>query len=92
MDIEAVTHAIENEEIGGVALDVFEKEDGIYHHDCRTDILKNRAMAYLRQFPNVIMTQHVAFYTKEAVDSMVVCGVESLLAFAQGKEYPTEIV
>ena len=92
MDIEAVTHAIENEEIGGVALDVFEKEDGIYHHDCRTDILKNRAMAYLRQFPNVIMTQHVAFYTKEAVDSMVVCGVESLLAFAKGKEYPTEIV
>ena len=92
MDIQAVTRAIENQKIGGVAMDVFEKENGIYHHDCRTDILKNRDMAYLRQFPNVIMTQHMAFYTAEAVDSMVICGIESLVAFAQGKQYPCEIV
>ena len=92
MDIQAVTRAIENQKIGGVAMDVFEKEDGIYHHDCRTDILKNRDMAYLRQFPNVIMTQHMAFYTMEAVDSMVTCGIESLVAFVQGKEYFCEIV
>ena len=91
MDIQAVTRAIENQRIGGVAMDVFEKEDGIYHHDCRTDILKNRDMAYLRQFPNVIMTQHMAFYTREAVDSMVTCGIESLVAFTQGKEYFCEI-
>lgn len=92
MDIQAVTRAIENRKIGGVAMDVFEKENGIYHHDCRTDILKNRDMAYLRQFPNVIMTQHMAFYTAEAVDSMVICGIESLVAFAQGKQYPCEII
>lgn len=54
MDIRAVIQAIENERIGGVALDVFADEDGIYHHDRRTDIIKNRDMAYLRQFPNVI--------------------------------------
>ena len=28
-------------------------------------------MAYLRQFRNVVMTQHMAFYTKEAVENMV---------------------
>ena len=37
-------------------------------------------MAYLRQFPNVIMTQHMAFYTEQAVVSMVHCGLESLMA------------
>lgn len=92
MDIRAVIQAIENERIGGVALDVFADEDGIYHHDRRTDIIKNRDMAYLRQFPNVIMTQHMAFYTAEAVDSMVACGIESLLAFNEGKSYPCQIV
>ena len=88
MDIRAVIEAIEEERIGGVALDVFADEAGIYHHDRRTDILKNRDMAYLRQFPNVIMTQHMAFYTAEAVESMVACGIESLLAFNEGKPYP----
>ena len=92
MDIRAIIQAIENQKIGGVALDVFTDEAGIYHQDHRTDIIKNRDMAYLRQFPNVIMTQHMAFYTAEAVDSMVTCGIESLLAFNEGKPYPCQIV
>lgn len=87
MDIEAVIRGIEDEKIGAVALDVFENENGIYHHDRRTDIIKNREMAYLRQFPNVIMTQHMAFYTRQAVDSMVKCGIESLVSFAKGEDY-----
>ena len=33
----------------------------------------------LHQFRNVIMTQHMAFYTKEAVESMVRCGIEGLV-------------
>ena len=62
-------------------LDVIENEEGIYHKDRRTDIISNREMAYLRQFPNVTMTQHMAFYTIEAVESMVSCGVRNLLEF-----------
>lgn len=91
MDIEAVIHGVEEEKIGAVALDVFENENGIYHHDRRTDIIKNREMAYLRQFPNVIMTQHMAFYTQQAVDSMVKCGIESIAAFAKNEDYPCRL-
>lgn len=91
MDIAEVIAGIESEKIGSVALDVIENENGIYHYDRRCDILKNRDMAYLRQFPNVIMTQHMAFYTKESVDSMVQCGIESLVAFSKGENYPNRI-
>lgn len=56
-------------------MDVFDEEDGIYHENRRDDILKNRSMAYLRQFPNVVMTPHIAFYTAEAVEGMVRGGV-----------------
>jgi len=38
-------------------------------------------MAYLRQFPNVIITQHMAFYTDAAVTSMVECSLDSLVSF-----------
>lgn len=75
MDMEAVTEAIENEHIGRLALDVFDEEDGIYHENLRDSIIKNRSMAYLRQFPNVVMTPHMAFYTEEAVEGMVSGGV-----------------
>lgn len=81
MNIPSLIDAIEHEKIGALALDVFENETGIYHFDRRTEIIKNREMAYLRQFPNVIMTQHMAFYTDAAVASMVSCGVNNLVSF-----------
>lgn len=71
MCIEDIIEGIESHKIGALGLDVFENEQGIYHHDRRNDIISNKDMAYIRQFPNVIMTQHIAFYTDAAVESMV---------------------
>lgn len=81
MQMSDIIEGIETEKIGAVGLDVFEKEDGIYHEDRRTDIISNRDMAYLRQFPNVTMTQHMAFYTDAAVSSMVEGALVSLDSF-----------
>lgn len=91
MHIGDVIDAIENRKIGALAMDVFENETGIYHLDRRTDIISNRDMAYIRQFPNVIMTQHIAFYTDAAVAEMVECGVKSLLDFTQTGTSPLEV-
>lgn len=82
MNNETLIRGIENGKIGGLALDVLENEEGIYHHDKKSSILKNRDMAYLRQFPNVVLTPHIAFYTDKAVSSMVRCAVEGIYDFS----------
>ena len=92
MNIPDMIRGIETQKIGALALDVFDKEDGIYHENRRDDIISNRDMAYLRQFPNVIMTQHMAFYTDAAVQSMVFCGIEGLCDFAKTGHTATELV
>lgn len=81
MHIPDLITGIETRKIGALGLDVVENEEGIYHLDRRTDIISNRDMAYLRQFPNVVMTQHMAFYTDAAVTSMVEGAVNSLVSF-----------
>lgn len=91
MDIRALTKGIENKRIGALGLDVFEKEEGIYHADRKTDIIKNRDMVYLRQFPNVVMTQHMAFYTNVNVDSMAEYGIKGLIDFALNGKCEQEI-
>jgi len=90
MDVDALVEGIESEKIGALAMDVFPEEDGIYHVSRTRDILANRNMAYLRQFPNVILTQHIAFYTDIDVDSMVEQGIRGILAMATG-ECATEL-
>ena len=90
-DIKALTAGIESEHIGALGLDCMEYEEDIVHKDLRTDILSNRDMAYLRQFKNVIHTQHMAFYTDSAVKSMVRRGVCGLLEMAEGQPCSTQL-
>lgn len=91
MDIDAVVEGIEMEQIGRLGLDVIEGEEGIFHENRRLDILKNRTMAYLRQFPNVVMTQHMAFYTQEAVASMVHDGVVGVYELCEKGQTRNEV-
>lgn len=81
MNIPDLTEGIESKKIGALALDVFQNEDEIYHHYLSTDIIKNRDMAYLRQFPNVVLTQHMAFFTDSVVEEMISNSLNSLLSF-----------
>ncbi|MCD8195717.1 MAG: D-isomer specific 2-hydroxyacid dehydrogenase family protein [Lachnospiraceae bacterium] len=89
MDTEALIVGIEQEKIGGLGLDCFESEEGIYHLNRRDEIISNRSMAYLRQFPNVVMTQHMAFYTDVAVSNMVRCGIEGICSVLHSGTYKT---
>ena len=66
-------------------------DEGIIHADHRVDILPNRNWFYLHQFRNVIMTQHMAFYTDAAVSSMVDCGIGGICQMAAGESCPTEL-
>lgn len=80
-NIKDLIEGIESEKIGALALDVFDNENEIYHHYFTTSIIKNRDMAYLRQFPNVILTQHMAFFTDSAVNEMITNSLENLISF-----------
>ena len=88
---ESLIRGIENKKIGALGLDVVESEEGIYHQDMRTDIIKNKNMAYLRQFPNVVMTQHLAFYTDAAVSSMVQLSLNGLWACYNDLDWDNEL-
>ncbi|MFN7140313.1 MAG: 2-hydroxyacid dehydrogenase [Limisphaerales bacterium] len=53
--------------IGGVALDVYEEEEGIFFEDRSEDVAMDDVLARLLTFPNVLITSHQAFLTEEAL-------------------------
>lgn len=91
MDNRCLEWGIETQKISALGLDVVEGEQGIYHEDKRKDIVKNKDMVYLRQFPNVVMTQHLAFYTDSAVNEMVRQAIDGLVRMYSGKPCLTEL-
>jgi lactate dehydrogenase-like 2-hydroxyacid dehydrogenase len=86
IDTEDLIKALTEGKVGGAALDVLEKEDGLYYYNRMGDCIDNQEMAVLRSFPNVIMSPHTAFYTKQAVGHMVGSCFEAAKAFYDGGE------
>jgi len=84
--------AIEENKIGGAALDVLENESDIYYKDLKGGILRNKDLAILKSFPNVIITPHTAFYTNQAVSDMVENSIRSCILFMENKENPWQII
>lgn len=91
INTQALIEALETERLGGAAIDTIEDDEQICHVDLRARVVDRRDLFYLKQFPNVIFTSHYAYFTEEAVSSMVRCALESISAFRDGKRAPYEI-
>lgn len=92
IDIPALITAIEDGKVGAAALDVVENEFGLYYYDHKSDILKNRDLAILRGFPNVTVSHHMAFYTDNAIHTMVADSLKGCKCFMEGKENPWQVL
>lgn len=88
IDEEALIDAVESGKVGAAGLDVVKGEAGLYYGDHMDRALVKRNMAILRGFPNVLVTPHTAFYTDEAVASMVHSTIQGCLLAVEGKENP----
>ena len=83
----ALIHALKSGRLGGVALDVYEEEEGVFFEDLSGQILHDDELARLLTFPNVLITAHQAFLTQEALSEIARVTVENLIAAATGQPF-----
>lgn len=73
--------------LGGVGLDVYEEEEGVFFEDFSEYGLPNDDLARLLTFPNVLITSHQAFLTHEALGEIVRITTENILRWSKGQEF-----
>lgn len=74
-----------------VGLDVYEEENGSVYEDLSERILGHSTMARLLSFPNVMVTSHQGFFTKEALNAISQTTVENAMAFLSGVKNGNEL-
>jgi D-lactate dehydrogenase len=79
----ALIEGLKRGQVGGVALDVYEEEEGIFFEDLSGRVLQDDELARLLTFPNVLITSHQAFLTREALKEISRVTVGNLVRFAQ---------
>jgi len=87
IDTKALIDALKSGHLGGVALDVYEEEEGVFFEDRSGQVLQDDDLARLLTFPNVLITAHQAFLTREALAEIARVTVENLRAFAEDKPF-----
>ncbi len=87
IDTVALLDSIQSGHLGGVALDVYEEEEGIFFEDHSGAILQDAVLSRLLTFPNVLLTAHQAFLTEEALREIARITTENLLRFFEGRPF-----
>lgn len=68
----------------GVGLDVYEEESGNVFEDRSDEILESSVTARLLSFPNVMITSHQGFFTREALSAIATTTLQNALDFSSG--------
>ncbi len=84
IDTTALIDGLKSGQIGGVGLDVYEEEEGVFFEDLSGQVLQDDELSRLLSFPNVLVTSHQAFLTHEALSEIARVTVANLNAFATG--------
>lgn len=67
VDTNAVIEGLKNGHVGRLGLDVYEEEEKLFFEDHSSSVIQDDKFVRLQTFPNVMISSHQAFFTKEAV-------------------------
>ncbi len=70
IDSEALLGALLSGRLGGACLDVYEEEAGLFYEDKSVTGVQDELLSLIVSRPNVIVTSHQAYLTREALDEI----------------------
>ncbi len=84
IDTEALIEGMLEGKFGGVGLDVYEEEEGVFYEDRSGEIITDENLARLMTLPNVLVTSHMGFFTREAMHAIAKTTLENAYALENG--------
>ena len=85
IDTRAVIESLKDKTIGYLGLDVYEEEGDLFFENKSNQLLQDDVFARLLTFPNVVITGHQAFFTREALTTIAKITLDNIRYFEQGE-------
>jgi D-lactate dehydrogenase len=90
IDTHAVIDGLKSGRIGNLGLDVYEEEARYFYEDFSTRLIHDDELSRLLTFPNVIVTSHQGFFTREALEQIARTTLAGVRDFAEGRPVRNE--
>jgi D-lactate dehydrogenase len=92
VDTQAAIDGLKSGRIGALGLDVYEEEASLFFEDLSDTVIGDDTFSRLLTFPNVLITGHQAFFTREALAEIAATTISTLDAWDAGRPLPPEVV
>ncbi|SMC94684.1 2-hydroxyacid dehydrogenase [Pedobacter nyackensis] len=91
IDTQDVITSLKSGHLGYLGLDVYEQESKLFFHDLSGDIIQDDLISRLISFPNVLITSHQGFFTREAMQQIAEVTFANADAFESGISLVNEV-
>jgi len=81
VDTRATIDALKSGQVGSLGIDVYEEEADLFFEDLSNHVIRDDVFARLLTFPNVVITGHQAFFTREALGQISSITLDNISAF-----------
>lgn len=92
IDTKAVIEGLKAGKLSALGIDVYEQEENLFFQNLSESIILDDMIARLMSFPNVLITAHQGFFTKEALDQIAETTLSNIQEFMHGKPLTNEIL
>lgn len=86
LDARAAIEALKSGHLGGLGIDVYEEEGDLFFEDLSGQVIQDDVFARLTTFPNVLITGHQAFFTREALQNIAHTTLQNIKDFQEDGE------
>lgn len=91
VDAAAAIEGLKDGQIGYLGLDVYEEEADLFFEDLSDRIIRDDVFARLLTFPNVVITGHQAFFTRNALNAIAETTLANIREFEQTGKSANEV-
>lgn len=82
---------LKKKKIGYLGIDVYEQEEGLFFNDLSENIIQDEVIMRLMSFPNVLITAHQAFFTREALEQIAKVTIDNILDFKNNRALKNKV-
>ena len=90
VDAAALVEALKSGQVGALGMDVYEQEESLFFRDRSNEVLQDDVFTRLLTFPNVMVTGHQAFFTRESLDEIARITLDSMQRFINDQPIPED--
>lgn len=83
--------ALKSRKVGACGLDVYEEESSVFFEDLSGTFISDDVLARLQTFPNVLITSHQAFFTKEALEAISKTTLLNIQEYSENRPLTNEV-